>query len=114
MGVFERHRYPPNWEELAWACKELAGWKCKECGAKDGDVKIGTVKGREYTIVIAACHLDHDPENPNPRLIALCQACHLRLDGMQHGKTRKRRRHERIRSEQVLAGQLTMWEDKGA
>jgi hypothetical protein len=110
MGIFERHRYPANWEELAFACKERAQWQCQrpECGAKHGDIRVGAVSGKEYTVVIAACHVNHDPENPEAVLKSLCQACHMRLDGFQHSKTRMRKRWQMITIQQRGAGQLEM------
>jgi len=108
MGTFERHRYPQNWEELAFACKKRAGWRCQHCDAKHGDVRIGIVSGKEYTVVIAACHEHHDPENPDAVLKALCQACHMRLDGFQHSRTRMRKRWQMITIQQRGAGQLEM------
>ena len=26
-----KRRYPKNWKQLAFACKERAGWQCEEC-----------------------------------------------------------------------------------
>lgn len=111
MGTFERDRYPDNWDQLALACKDHAGWQCEHCQGKDGDTRIGVTYGRPYTIVISACHPNHDPENPDPVLLALCQACHLRLDGPQHAKTRKRRKSKQKYEQQRAAGQLELFSD---
>lgn len=108
MGVFERHRYPENWRELALDCKERANWRCQKCGVQHGEERIGIIHGTKYTVFLAACHPDHNPENPDAVLIACCQVCHLRMDGIQHGRTRKRRRWQSIRSEQKMAGQLDL------
>jgi len=106
MGIFERHRYPQNWNTLAQECKERANWSCQHCGARHGETRIGQTYGNEYTVFLAACHLNHDPENPHALLIALCQACHLRLDGIQHGRSRKRNLRRAQRAQQRNAGQL--------
>ena len=108
MGVFERHRYPANWEELALECKRRAGWRCEYCGVRHGEKRIGRIHGTEYTVVLAACHVHHDPENPDAVLIGLCQACHLRHDGVQHGRTRKRNQRQAERARQRSAGQLDL------
>jgi len=81
-SIFVKHRdlYPANWEELASACKEAAGWCCQFCGAAHGSQAISPHTGLVYTIYLAACHLDHDPWNPTPRLAALCPSCHMRYD----------------------------------
>jgi hypothetical protein len=99
--VGERTQYPPNWSELAEAAKEAAGWCCARCGTAHGTLAVSS-RNRLYRVVLAACHLDHDPENPAPRLTALCQVCHLRLDAMQHWRARRRVERERA----LVAGQL--------
>lgn len=113
MGTFERHRYPSNWEQMALACKERAGWQCQHCGAMRDEKRIGVVSGKEYTVVIAACHENHDPENPEAVLSALCQACHMRLDAMQHARTRMRKHWQMVEIQQRGAGQMIMAEVVG-
>jgi hypothetical protein len=75
-----RALYPPNWEQLAWECKERAGWRCEHCGVPHGTLTVSMRTGRVYTLYLAAAHLDHDPWNPSPRLAALCPSCHGRYD----------------------------------
>jgi hypothetical protein len=108
MGQFERYRYPANWDEMSKACKDRAGWCCEHCGVEHGALCIGEVHGKEYQTAIAACHPNNDTDNPNAVLIALCKACHMRLDGMQHARTRMRKQRELIREQQRAAGQLEM------
>lgn len=107
---WKRERYHENYDDQALDCKEQAGWKCEQCGAVHGVELIGEKKGRVYKVEIQAAHLDHDPENPYPRLIALCQACHLRYDRFEHGKNARatmiRKRCEAMRA----AGQLDLFE----
>ncbi len=74
-----RELYPDNWEELAYACKELAGWICEHCGVAHRSLAVSRA-GQMYVIYLAAAHLDHDPWNPAPRLAALCPSCHGRYD----------------------------------
>ncbi len=77
-----KHRwlYPDHWEALARACKEAAGWRCAWCGIAHGASAVSERTGVVYTVALAACHLDHDPWNPAPRLMALCPSCHMRYD----------------------------------
>ncbi|GCE05762.1 hypothetical protein KDAU_30910 [Dictyobacter aurantiacus] len=72
--------YPDNWDELALACKERAGWCCEHCGIAHGSLAVSERTGVVYTVILAAAHLDHDPWNPDPRLAALCPSCHGRYD----------------------------------
>ncbi len=76
----DRWLYPANWDEMAWACKQRAGWCCEFCGVPHGTPAVSERTGVVYTIYLAAAHLDHDPWNPEPRLAALCPSCHARYD----------------------------------
>ena len=72
---FQRHRhlYPDNWEEIARVVKEEAGWRCEVCGAEHGPPPR----------VLTVDHLDFNPANcARENLMALCQRCHLRRQGM--------------------------------
>ena len=75
-----RELYPDNWEELAWACKQQAGWQCEHCGIAEGTPVVSERTGVVYVVHLGAAHLDHDPWNPTPRLAALCPSCHGRYD----------------------------------
>ncbi len=100
---FQRAHYPSQWPHLAHAAKEAAGWRCAACGAMHGSIAISK-RNRLYRVALAACHLDHDPANPAPRLAVYCQECHLRYDAFQ--RWRSRRRHASMRA--VVAGQLEL------
>ena len=95
-----KHRwlYPDEWEAMAWACKEQAGWCCEMCGIAHGSEVVSERTGQVYTVHLAAAHLDHDPWNPTPRLLALCPSCHLRYDGSWQQRERRveleRMRHQ--------------------
>lgn len=56
---------------------------------------------QRFTLTVA--HLDHDPENPNARLAALCAPCHCRYDAPM--KAAKRRAKQVKKS-----GQLSLLE----
>lgn len=63
--------YPENWDEIALAVKEEAGWKCVRCG-EPHDPQAG------YTLTVH--HLDIDPSNCEWwNIPALCQRCHLHI-----------------------------------
>ena len=109
---WQKQRYPDDWDERARERKELAGWRCEQCGAKQGEVRIGKIHRRPYVVWLAAAHLDHDPENPNARLAVFCQGCHLKYDGYLHASNARRKRYQRERTNMLLAGQLPLFEDE--
>lgn len=102
----QRHLYPDNWEEIALAVKESAGWVCQWCerpcrrpgeSVEDlalrlpfewvGDLFDGGFRPTRFTLTVA--HLDHDPHNPNARLAVLCAPCHCRYDLRQMARKRQ-------------------------
>ena len=103
MGWFtrNRHRYPPNWDEIAKAVKDRADWKCEACGNPHGPPPY----------ILTVDHVvDHDPKNVERKnLAALCQRCHLRRQGMSPLPKTKRealRRLKRRYEEEQLQGAL--------
>ena len=65
--------YPPNWPEIAREVKRQAGWQCVRCDHPHE---------RHTWHVLTVHHLDGD--KPNCRwwnLVALCQRCHLSVQG---------------------------------
>lgn len=65
--------YPPEWPVIAKQVKDEAGWCCVRCGHPH-DPKAG------YTLTVH--HLDNDKSNCQWwNLAALCQKCHLRIQG---------------------------------
>ena len=100
---FQRALSPAQWPARAQAAKEAAGWRCAGCGALHGSLAVSQ-RDRFYRVVLAACHLDHDPANPEPRLAVYCQACHLRYDAIHHWRSRRRN----LRAQRVAAGQLEL------
>ena len=85
----QRELYPPDWEEIAFAKKERAGWKCEACGKqcrKPGE-PFDTHKN-----TLTVSHQDHNPANcSDENLRAMCAPCHLRYDARHHAETRARR-----------------------
>ena len=101
--------YPHNWDELARACKERANWQCEHCGVGDGTVLVGKKRGTMYRVRIAAAHVYHDPENPEPSLMAFCQSCHLKYDCLLHSRNARRTRYRNLRESMIGAGQLLLF-----
>lgn len=65
--------YPPNWPEIAAQVRAEAGDKCERC-RHDND----TTSGHTLT----THHLDGDKANcARWNLAALCQRCHLKIQG---------------------------------
>jgi 5-methylcytosine-specific restriction endonuclease McrA len=65
--------YPPDWKEIAKGVKDAAGWACIRCGAPHQPAA-------GYTLTVH--HADLDPSNNRWfNLLALCQRCHLRIQG---------------------------------
>lgn len=89
----ERERYPKDWEQIAFALKEEAGWRCEECGKQCRRPGEPFVSHR-YTLTVA--HLNHTPEDcRRENLRCLCAPCHLKYDKEHHAETRRRHRRER-------------------
>lgn len=66
-------QYPPNWDEIARQVKEEADWHCVRCGHQH-DIAVGRM--------LTVHHLDLDKSNCAWwNIVALCQACHLRIQG---------------------------------
>lgn len=65
--------YPSNWPEIAKACKDTAGWRCVRCGHPHEP---------ETGYCLTVHHLDINPANCEWwNLAALCQRCHLTIQG---------------------------------
>ena len=65
--------YPANWPEIAKRVKDAASWNCERCGHAHNP-ELG------YTLTTA--HLIPDKSNCEDwNLAALCQRCHLHVQG---------------------------------
>ena len=76
-----RSIYPKDWDEIAHALKQRAGWRCEHCTRRCQAPGEPFMDGRH---VLTVAHLDHDPPNPLPRLMVLCVPCHLTYDRAGH------------------------------
>lgn len=124
-----RALYPKNWDEIARAIKDEAGWNCEQCGRPcrrpgedDGDLfdrlkssnwmsdLFEEVETEEFGVVpvpkfgrftLTTAHLNHIPEDcRRENLKALCSVCHCRMD-LAALPTKRRLKAERL-------GQLTL------
>jgi hypothetical protein len=95
-----RNRYPADWKEISRRIKvDRAQGRCEcvgECGRSTHDgrcpnVHGGAAYGTGSKVVLTTAHLDHIPENCDPRnLRAMCQGCHLHYDREHHAQTAAR------------------------
>ena len=67
------NEYPPNWKAIATRIKDAAGWKCERCGHPH-DVEAGRC--------LTVHHLTEEKwQCEDWNLAALCQRCHLIIQG---------------------------------
>ena len=79
----DREKYPVDWDQIARAVKEDAGWKCEVCGM--GHMEDGTMGS-----CLTVHHPDRDPGNAEARLMAACARCHLEDERMIRRRERNR------------------------
>ena len=107
----------PEWLAVRAAILTRAGDACEECKVRNGatvyrfelgvfvyeadlfGTEMEAEDGHRVKIVLTIHHLDHDPANNDPsNLRALCQRCHLMLDGPHHRINRYWNRKGRLAS----------------
>lgn len=94
--------YPPNWDEIALACKVAVGWRCVRCKHWDDPAECKRLEVRRGLLPCDenCMHMNLISDNPNPdpqrvltvhhldgdkanclwwNLAPLCQVCHLRI-----------------------------------
>ena len=76
----QHHLYPADWRSRAQACLEQAGYRCEDCGMRHGSLRVGQHRYNLYVVYLHAAHVNHDPQNPQAELRALCPACHMKYD----------------------------------
>jgi hypothetical protein len=106
--VKHKAAYPASriWRELREACLERANKQCefvypngKRCARTDGELRKSRHSGRKYIVYLHAAHSANTrPDDPNPELICLCPAHHLKMDRKLEAQDRvsQRRRGYRI------------------
>lgn len=76
-----RWLYPANWNQLATATKEQAGYRCERCRIRQGARRKSKRTGQPYRVWLHAAHVRlHDTRNPAPDLKCLCPTCHGKYD----------------------------------
>ena len=74
-------RYSDDWNEIALAIKEKAGWRCSKCGMqciRPGEETRGLTKSERAARTLTVHHWNRNPEdNRVGNLAALCSGCHL-------------------------------------
>lgn len=101
---FDRRLYHPSYFQRREEVKNAAGRRCARCGKKEGEKTVNRF-GREIRVVLTTAHLDHDPWNPEARLLPLCYQCHLRYDASHGQRFRKKRMMAIARGQLVLFGE---------
>jgi hypothetical protein len=107
-------RYPHNWYSFSrWIRTVRANSQCEchgECGWHAGkrceEVQHSPAhfaRGRVKLNTAHTCACD-PPCNKPSHVIAMCQACHLRMDKARHAQTREHNRH--LQAERAAALQL--------
>ncbi|HVB61248.1 MAG TPA: hypothetical protein VNE61_08670 [Ktedonobacteraceae bacterium] len=97
----QRTLYPKNWRSIAAAHKTAVGNTCQRCGKRHGDLTRNRF-GKPVRVVLTVAHLDHDPDNPNARLVVWCTQCHLRYDASHAQRFRKAARMAMARGQLAL------------
>jgi len=116
--------YPANWRDIADAIKAAADWTCEHCGRKcrESGETLEAFKARllesamndeeglamhviEHTLaevdahpirfILTVHHPNHDKDNPDAVLIALCSGCHLRADAPHHAQNARETRRRK-------------------
>lgn len=89
----DRKKYPGNWDKLAKAIKDEAGWRCEECGKQ---CRRPGEKFDTHRRTLTVAHLNHKPwDCRRENLKALCAPCHLRYDAKHHAETRRKHMKEK-------------------
>lgn len=68
----DKDKYPIDWERIAFEYKESIGWACENKKCKIKHLSDGTMGS-----CLTVHHENHDPKNPDAKLIGLCARCHL-------------------------------------
>ena len=64
--------YPSDWKLRAAACLARAAYRCEDCGTPHGVLRVGNRSKSPSIVYLHAAHVNHDPENPQAKLRALC------------------------------------------
>lgn len=96
----DRTKYPDDWDEIAVAIKEAAGWRCEKCGKQCRWPGEAFDTHRRTLTVAHINHVESDCSDEN--LVALCPACHLEYDGYRKAMQRLAKKRIKATARQVL------------
>jgi hypothetical protein len=102
--------YPSDWKFRAQACLARAGYRCEDCGIPHGVLSVGKRSRQPYIVYLHAAHVNHDPENSQAELRALCPSCHMKHDR----RTERTRASARRQGYQVISTTRLLLEARGA
>lgn len=92
-----RRRYPSYWKWLSHGIRfgrakgqcECRG-ECRRHKGRCDEIHMTPARHANGRIILTVAHLDHQPENNDPRnLRAMCQRCHLTYDAPHRAKGRR-------------------------
>jgi len=106
----QQHLYPTDWKARAAACLARAGYRCEDCGIPHGVLRVGKRSKRPYVVYLHAAHVNHDPDNQEAQLKALCPACHMKYDR----RTERKRPAARRQGYQVVSTSRLLVEMRSA
>ena len=112
---YDKSLYHPNffkWQKKL--CLEQANYTCQHCKRKRGDECL-TKKGKTGKVIIQVAHVNDDPWNPDPELIALCAPCHLEYDKTMHAENGNRTKQHNKHAKKIKAGEQPIpmqWPEK--
>lgn len=96
-----RGTYPKSWKTIATEIKTAAGWRCERCGHRhetstkrlDCDDRCHHLPDRRQRM-LTVHHLDNNKSNVRRKnLAALCQVCHLVIQGSLRTGTKEMLQH---------------------
>ncbi len=106
--------YPADWKLRAAACLSRAGYRCEDCGTPHGVLRIGKKSKSPYIVYLHAAHVNHDPENPQAELRALCPSCHLKHDRRTEHPCKGTQRRARRQGYQFISATRLVLEVRSA
>lgn len=96
----DRTKYPDNWDEIAVAVKEAAGWRCEKCGKQCRWPGEAFDTHRRTLTVAHINHVESDCSDEN--LVALCPKCHLAYDETRKAMQRLAKKRIKATKAEVL------------
>lgn len=105
----DRSKYPADWDQIAVAIKEQAGWRCELCGLQCRFPGEAFDTHRRTLTVAHINHVEMDCRAEN--LVALCPRCHLAYDQTRKAMQQLARKRIQTSGNQTLFTNLMHQED---